>query len=57
MGAATAARGTDEPDEFELPVLERFMPAVEARLGQLAFDELEREGRSLGEIVLIEAKP
>ena len=57
VGAATAARGTDEPDEFELPVLERFMPAVEARLGQLAFDELEREGRSLREIVLIEAKP
>jgi hypothetical protein len=33
------------------------LPAVEAQLGQPAFDELEREGRSLREIVLIEAKP
>ncbi|HKX48665.1 MAG TPA: tetratricopeptide repeat protein [Gaiellaceae bacterium] len=57
VGAATAARGTDEPDEFELPVLERFTPELEARLGQLAFDELEREGRALRDIVLIEAKP
>ncbi|HEU5489772.1 MAG TPA: tetratricopeptide repeat protein [Gaiellaceae bacterium] len=56
LGAATAARGTDEPDEFELPVLERYLRAVEAQLGQPAFDELEREGRSLREIVLIEAK-
>ena len=57
LGAATAARGTDEPDEFEIPVLELYLPAIEAQLGQPAFDELEREGRSLREIVLIEAKP
>jgi tetratricopeptide (TPR) repeat protein len=57
VGAASAARGTDEPDEFELPVLERYLPVIEAQLGQPAFDELEREGRALPEIVLIEAKP
>ena len=57
LGAADAARGPDAPDEFELPVLERYVHAIEARLGQQAFAALEREGRALREIVLIEAKP
>jgi tetratricopeptide (TPR) repeat protein len=57
LGAATAARGADEPDDFEVPVLERYLPVIEAQLGQPTFDELEREGRALREIVVIEASP
>jgi tetratricopeptide (TPR) repeat protein len=57
VGAAKAARGTDPPDEFELPVLERYVPTLEARIGRPALDELEAEGQAVPEIVLIDANP
>jgi tetratricopeptide (TPR) repeat protein len=57
LGAAAAARGTDPADEFEIPVLDRLVPALATQIGQPAFDALEAEGRALREIVLIDAKP
>lgn len=48
IGAAEAARGTDAPDEFELPALERYLPELEAVLGAEAFADLATEGRAMG---------
>jgi predicted ATPase/class 3 adenylate cyclase/Tfp pilus assembly protein PilF len=47
-GAAHALRGDEPPDEFESPVLERYLPILERRLGREALDELSDEGRSAG---------
>jgi predicted ATPase/class 3 adenylate cyclase len=49
LGAADAARGDDSPDEFETPVLERFLPDLEERLGADAMKDLAAEGRALGQ--------
>lgn len=47
LGAAEAARGDESPDEFEAPVLERYLPGLEARLGT-ELSALVAEGRTLG---------
>ncbi len=62
LGAADAARGPDALDEFELPVLERYVPALETSLGADSMTALVNEGRALGtgtvdvEIVSYEAE-
>ena len=47
VGAAEAARGDESADEYESPVLERFVPALEARIGTESFRDLIVEGRTL----------
>jgi predicted ATPase/class 3 adenylate cyclase len=47
LGAADAARGGDSPDEFEAPVLERYLPELEAQLGLDAVAALTSEGRAM----------
>jgi predicted ATPase len=47
-GAAETLRGTDAPDEFELPLLERSLPELAARLGSDDLETLIAEGRSTG---------
>jgi predicted ATPase/class 3 adenylate cyclase len=47
LGAADVLRQSDQPDAFELPVLERLIPELEARLGDDAFVELRDEGKRL----------
>lgn len=48
LGAAEAARGGASLDEFEAPVLERYLPELEARIGKETLGELSAEGRTLG---------
>lgn len=48
LGAADALREDEPPDTFELPVLERYVPVLEARLGGPAFGDLKAEGKELG---------
>jgi predicted ATPase/class 3 adenylate cyclase len=47
LGAADAARGGDSLDEFEAPVLERYLPELEAQLGLDAVAALTSEGRAM----------
>jgi predicted ATPase len=47
-GAAEALRGNDPPDEFEAPLLERYLPGLEADLGIEALAALAAQGRMLG---------
>jgi predicted ATPase/class 3 adenylate cyclase len=51
-GVAEALRSGDEPDEFEAPLLERYLVGLEAVLGADALATLVAEGRSLGGRVL-----
>jgi predicted ATPase/class 3 adenylate cyclase len=44
LGAADAARGSDTPDEFELPILEGSRAALD-RLGVESVERLRREGK------------
>jgi len=48
LGAADALRGDSPPDSFELPVLERILPELEAALGANRSSELRVEGARLG---------
>jgi len=48
LGAAEALRGDSPLAFFELPVLERFQPELEAALGIDRFTELKAEGAHLG---------
>ncbi len=52
LGAADEARGGEPPDEYEEPILERYVPVLEAHLGANAVRALEAEGRGLGERAL-----
>ncbi|MEP7224162.1 MAG: adenylate/guanylate cyclase domain-containing protein [Actinomycetota bacterium] len=47
VGAADSARGDAPPDEYEAPVLERYLPELEGSIGTEALRALEAEGRSL----------
>ena len=47
LGAADAARGDEAPDEYEAPVLERFLPELEAHLGADEVKAFATEGRAL----------
>jgi predicted ATPase/class 3 adenylate cyclase len=47
LGAADAARGDEAPDEYEAPVLERFLPELEAHLGADDVKAFAAEGRAL----------
>lgn len=44
LGAAELERGSDEPDEFELPVLERIVPAIDDAIGHERRRELASDG-------------
>ena len=48
LGAAETARGDDPMDEFESPVLERFLPELESRLGAATLEQWIAEGRRDG---------
>jgi predicted ATPase/class 3 adenylate cyclase len=48
LGAADALRGDAPPDLYEIPVLERFQPELEAALGEERFARLRAEGARLG---------
>jgi len=48
LGVAEALRGDSPLAFFELPVLERFQPELEAAVGKDAFAELKAEGAHLG---------
>jgi tetratricopeptide (TPR) repeat protein len=48
LGAAEDARGDEAPDEFEIPVLDRYLPELEAGLGPGLVAERMAEGRALG---------
>jgi predicted ATPase/class 3 adenylate cyclase len=47
-GIAEVLRDDEEPDEFEAPLLKRFLPDLEATLGDEALVALTSEGRALG---------
>jgi non-specific serine/threonine protein kinase len=47
-GAAEALRGDGPPDEFETPLLERYLPGLEASFGTEALAALIVQGRMLG---------
>jgi predicted ATPase/class 3 adenylate cyclase len=47
-GAAETLRGSDAPDEFEAPLLDRFLPDVESALGADSLAALTAQGRLLG---------
>ena len=49
LGASEAARRHEAPDKYEAPVLERFLPELEARVGTEALSALTAEGRTLGQ--------
>ena len=55
IGAAEAARGDESPDEYEMPIIERYLPELEAHLGSAALLDLTMEGRGLGEHALVVA--
>jgi predicted ATPase/class 3 adenylate cyclase len=44
VGAADALRGSEAPDAFEVPILERYVPALERELGRRRLSELKAEG-------------
>lgn len=48
LGAADALRGGAPPDLYEVPVLERFQPDLEAALGEERLSSLRAEGARLG---------
>jgi predicted ATPase/class 3 adenylate cyclase len=48
LGAADALRGEDPLDDFERPLVERCLPALEATLGEDRLAELRDEGSRLG---------
>jgi predicted ATPase/class 3 adenylate cyclase len=48
LGAADALRGEAPPDLYEVAVLERFQPDLEAALGEDEFTRLRAEGARLG---------
>ena len=48
LGAADTLRGGAPPDLYEVPVLERFQPDLEAALGEERFTSLRAEGARLG---------
>ena len=48
VGAAEALRAVDPVDDFERPLLDRYLPELEAELGARRLDELRAEGASLG---------
>jgi predicted ATPase/class 3 adenylate cyclase len=47
-GAAEALRGDDPPDEFEEPLLERYLAGLGTSLGAESLTTLAAEGRALG---------
>jgi hypothetical protein len=47
VGAADALRAVDPVDDFERPLLDRYVPELEADLGAPRLDELRAEGASL----------
>ena len=53
FGAADRLRGDAPPNRFEVPVLERFEPELDARLGEGRAAELRSEGTPLGSDALI----
>lgn len=57
IGAAELLRGESAPDLFELPVLERVLPELEAALDDTALAELRAEGARLGHEALVEVVP
>lgn len=44
FGAADALRGSSAPDSFERPLLDRYLPQLEAALGNQRFSELRVQG-------------
>jgi hypothetical protein len=48
VGAAEALRVVDPVDDFERPLLDRYVPELEAELGARRLNELRVEGTSLG---------
>lgn len=53
FGAAEALRGESPSNRFELPILERFEPEVEAALGEDGFVELKAEGARVGPDIVL----
>jgi len=53
LGAAEALRGDAPPDLFELPVLERLEPELEAALGEERFARLRAQGARIGPDVVV----
>jgi ATP/maltotriose-dependent transcriptional regulator MalT len=52
LGTAEAARGDEAPDEYEEPLLARFLPELEDRLGADTLATLVAEGRGLDQQAL-----
>ena len=52
LGAAGTEAEEASLDEYEEPILERYVPVLEAHLGANAVRALEAEGRGLGERAL-----
>jgi predicted ATPase/class 3 adenylate cyclase len=48
VGAAATLRGSEQPDEFEAPVLGLYAAELDAALGRARMAELEAEGAGLG---------
>ena len=44
LGAGEALRGDQTPDSFELPLFDRYVPQLEAAMGDQRFSELKAEG-------------
>ncbi len=55
LGAAEAARGDDEPDEYETPILERYLPELAGHVDPEDQSALMTEGRALGRQALAAA--